>query len=433
MSDRSVPHHGPLSQVPLGGLERLRWILPRRLEAADRGAMQFRRLHQKAWALKTFSEIWLNDDQRVNAIVVDADHEPIVTADPLTAMPVVESVAASSWLDAGCVPPNLVVMNPATGHAHLIWLLDDSIWCRQQPKAIRYARAIQVALGRAVGAKDIGSLTMSAHNPWSTCYQTRVVHAHAYRLDEIARGLDLYLRTWRLGANRQDDDPDFIPCGARNETIFRVVLSRSGSIMRRCRDEKEYEAALQSEATRIHGRCEAALDACEISCAVEWIIKHRPFRCRDRAAECRARRHAEGRSWAARTAPTRAREAEARRLRTEEHLTIVAIAERLGVTTRTVDRYLRDTRPAMTADSQPATILAIPIRDIAPVASDLIGQSHDSLGRSDVLLTADSNASSLLPRTCTVPRRSATCAIRPQQRCLILATMAAWQKFVNTC
>ncbi|MGB8266081.1 MAG: replication initiation protein [Candidatus Velthaea sp.] len=320
-------------------------MLPRELEATDREAWQYRRHHSKGWAVRKFSEIWPNDDKRIILIQVDVDLAPIETVDLLTGLPVFESAAAASWVGAGVPPPNFVVVRKATLHAHLVWLLDDPIWVGKQKTAPRFARALQRALGVAVGAKDLGSLQNGVHNPWSDANQIRIVHDRAYRLRELAEHLDVP-RPWSPKPDANDEyaeDPVAIISGMRNETIFRTLLHRAYRIMRHCKDECSYEAALYAEAERLHRLCEAPLDPDEIPDMLTRIPRYAPFRRRDRAAEVKAKRHAVGRTREAYLAGPTERRERAGRLR-QAGKTVAQIAAELGVDERTIRRYLCDIR-----------------------------------------------------------------------------------------
>jgi hypothetical protein len=358
-------------------LAHLYFSLGRRLEGrTSREKQDMKRIVKgdKAEVLKTCSEVVLNCPERIVALVADVDLAPLVVVGDDGAQTITYP-STTAWKAAGVAEPNLIVLNRVTGHAHLIWLLSHAVFARTQPRAPRYARRIQRALAKACGATDRGSLSMTAHNPWSPVYETIVVSSERRRLADLAQGLVLE-REWtpQFCATNLGEDPVTIPEGTRNQTIFWSVLRAAARIMRRCHSPEEYARALGSEALRFHGFCSAPLDDDEIPHMVRWIAEKFPFRRRDRAAELKAKRHAEGRTWAARVARTNEGRAKAIRLRREGR-TIPAIASALGVTTRTVDRYLRSTRqidaipPTAIGDSstvvssiETRTILAIPIR-----------------------------------------------------------------------
>jgi hypothetical protein len=100
----------------------------------------------------------------------------------------------AAWLEAELPPPNLVVVNPRNGHAHLIYLLGAWVQTdfgdRSRLKVIRYAAAIERAYTAALGA-DPGYASRFHHNPLSDTYVTKVGRDAPYSLAELARYVDL--------------------------------------------------------------------------------------------------------------------------------------------------------------------------------------------------------------------------------------------------
>ena len=100
----------------------------------------------------------------------------------------------AAWIDAGLPPPNLIVVNPKNGHAHLIYQL--GAWVRTDfgipgaIKVMRYAAAIERAYEAALGG-DPGYSGRFHHNPLSPHYSTRVGRDKPYSLDELAQYVDL--------------------------------------------------------------------------------------------------------------------------------------------------------------------------------------------------------------------------------------------------
>jgi len=99
-------------------------------------------------------------------------------------------------LDRGRVAgaPNLVVVNPRNGHAHLVYLL--GAWVQtdfgdsRRLKVVRYAAAIERAYTAALGA-DPAYTGRFQHNPLSDAYVTKIGRDTPYSLDELARYVDL--------------------------------------------------------------------------------------------------------------------------------------------------------------------------------------------------------------------------------------------------
>jgi len=224
--------------------------------------------------------------------------------------------------------------------------------------ASAYAKRVQTALGVACGAKDDHGLTNLMHNPWSECYRVREIHNRLYDLDELAAGIDVIKpkRNWVGPKHDYSEDPACIIAGMRNETIFRTVLARAVSIMRRCKNADQYRIALEEEAMALHKRCEGLLKSDEIPTMLRWIEQHCPYR--SRADRRKEKRHREGRSRQIYLAPTRKNEQETYRLFSLGQ-TLNQIADALGVVVRTVKRYLRKVRMEL-------GIGVAPLRDNSP-------------------------------------------------------------------
>lgn len=339
MTTRSLAHNTEITQAPV---ERLLKLLPKKMRACEKDQYHGLAYQQhKRFAIQQ-SEICVNDDERIVAIVVDVDRPD----------------ASTAWLEVEIPRPNFITISPR-GHAHYVWLLDDkrsgTIWPVKQPNAIRYADAIQQALARAVG----GDLTYAwqsnpTHNPRHSRYVTREIHSQAYRLDELAAGLDL--TTPRKPRWNASHDDILLEIGVRNEGIFRRLLRDSGRVMQRCRDAEAYQEAMTISADEHNKNCDVPLDLKEVATILRSVLKYRSYRKRDRGAEVKAIRHAEGRSWEARVQATQARKARALEMRADG-MTIVEIASKLKVTTRTIDRYLSGQEM-----QNKTTIIAIPIQ-----------------------------------------------------------------------
>ncbi len=100
----------------------------------------------------------------------------------------------AAWIEAELPAPNLVVVNPRNGHAHLVYLL--GAWVQtdfsdsRRLKVVRYAAAIERAYTAALGA-DPAYTARFHHNPLSDAYVTKIGRDAPYSLDELARYVDL--------------------------------------------------------------------------------------------------------------------------------------------------------------------------------------------------------------------------------------------------
>ena len=100
----------------------------------------------------------------------------------------------AAWIEAELPAPNLVVVNPRNGHAHLVYLL--GAWVQtdfrdaRRFKVVRYAAAIERAYTAALGA-DPAYTGRFHHNPLSDAYVTKIGRDAPYSLAELARYVDL--------------------------------------------------------------------------------------------------------------------------------------------------------------------------------------------------------------------------------------------------
>ena len=300
------------------------------MRAAEKGAYHGLAYQQRKYDGLTFSEIVINNQDRILAIVVDVDRPD----------------ASNAWMDADIAAPNFIVIS-WRGHAHYVWVLDDerggTIWPQTQPGAVRYADAIQRELTRAVcGDLRYAWMANPTHNPRHEAYKTIVIRDQPYRLDEIAMGLDLIdsapRRTWNGFESASELDFPLVQ-GARNDGVFRRLMRQATKLMRRNRDDEAYYADLIESAEDLNDQCDVPMDYGEVLEIVDSVLRYRPFQVRDRAAERKARRAEEGRTWTARLDAKRERQEQAIKMR-KSGMLIADIATKLGVTTRTVERYV---------------------------------------------------------------------------------------------
>ncbi len=90
--------------------------------------------------------------------------------------------------------PNLVIINPCNGHAHLVYLL--GAWVQtdfsdpRRLKVVRYTAASERAYTSALSA-DPAYAGRFHHNPPSDAYVMKIGRDAPYSLDELARYVDL--------------------------------------------------------------------------------------------------------------------------------------------------------------------------------------------------------------------------------------------------
>lgn len=97
------------------------------------------------------------------------------------------------WQDTPHVPPpNITVMNPANGHAHLLYGLEVPVYTQQTAKQnpIRFAGAVDVAMIRALDA-DPAYAELICKNPLHPSWQPNVWRQETYDLAELADWVDI--------------------------------------------------------------------------------------------------------------------------------------------------------------------------------------------------------------------------------------------------
>lgn len=103
--------------------------------------------------------------------------------------------AADAWQDAGLPPPNIIAINRANGHAHLLYGITNPV-CKSaaaHQKPLRYAAAIEDAYKERLGA-DLHYVGLLTKNPAHTDWLTEFLHPHFYDLADLADYVDLAVR-----------------------------------------------------------------------------------------------------------------------------------------------------------------------------------------------------------------------------------------------
>ncbi|KAA1171037.1 hypothetical protein FWJ25_17810 [Marinobacter salinexigens] len=137
--------------------------------------------------------------------------------------------AALDWYDRHAPAPNLSVMNPANGHAHLIYLLSAPVAVSDAAriKPVQYLAAIQEGLRSTLEA-DRGYSGLVVKNPANDYWITREWNADPYGLDELA---DCVVLPSPAELRRRASESDYAGLG-RNCTLFEMVRKRAYSLVR---------------------------------------------------------------------------------------------------------------------------------------------------------------------------------------------------------
>lgn len=136
--------------------------------------------------------------------------------------------AALDWSDRNAPAPSLSVMNPANGHAHLIYLLHAPVAVSDAArlKPMQYLAAIQEGLRRRLDA-DRGYAGLVVKNPLHPHWVTRQ-WADDYGLHELA---DNVMLPTPYEMRRRVHDEDYAGLG-RNCTLFEMARRRAYRLVR---------------------------------------------------------------------------------------------------------------------------------------------------------------------------------------------------------
>jgi hypothetical protein len=152
------------------------WYLPQRPLCCDGDYTRLRR-RSRADAL-THSHIETNPAALVNMLVVDIDDS--------------DARAMALWEHQGMMP-NLVMENPANGHAHAAWVLAAPV-CRTDVarlKPLKLARSVTEGLRRSCDG-DAGYAGLLMKNPLSGAWDSEIVAPDAYALGQLRDALEAH-------------------------------------------------------------------------------------------------------------------------------------------------------------------------------------------------------------------------------------------------
>lgn len=161
------------------------WYLPRRPLCCDDDYSQLRR-RSRADALRC-KHVEANPAAQVNTIVVDIDDA--------------EARAIALWEHEGMVP-NLLMENPANGHAHAGWVLTEPV-CRTDMarlKPLKLLHATTEGLRRSCNG-DEGYSGLLMKNPEHPAWESDIIEHDTYDLDQLVHALeehgDMPPASWR--------------------------------------------------------------------------------------------------------------------------------------------------------------------------------------------------------------------------------------------
>ncbi len=112
-----------------------------------------------------------------------------------------QSSAAIAWEDAG-LEPNLIMQNPENGHCHYLYGLEKPIVVPNGPqtKAVKYLSAVTRGLTKAVGGDYSYSGTL-VKNPTHGNWRTMLGRRKLYSLDDIRPHVELNVAVDKIAAD----------------------------------------------------------------------------------------------------------------------------------------------------------------------------------------------------------------------------------------
>ena len=126
--------------------------------------------------------------------------------------------------DANAPAPQMIVINPENGHAHLFYRLKTPVgkWGKSSYRAVMYLTAVYASLARKLGA-DAGYSGNICKNPNSLAWQTYIPNdaPDAYDLGDLADWLDL--PSWSETAKIRNRGYDETTAVGRNVSLFHGI------------------------------------------------------------------------------------------------------------------------------------------------------------------------------------------------------------------
>lgn len=100
--------------------------------------------------------------------------------------------ARFDWSDRSAPPPNLVVLNPANGHAHYLYGLESPVhnYTEARIRPLRYLAAVDVAMTEELGG-DPGYTKLLCKNPLNEKWIVIVPRERLWTLEELASWVDM--------------------------------------------------------------------------------------------------------------------------------------------------------------------------------------------------------------------------------------------------
>ena len=236
--------------------------------------------------------------------------------------------ALFAYHDNNLPRPQIIIKNPENGHAHYAYRLTTPVgnWRKSSQKAIRYFASVQKALRLALGAdKSYGGNLVK--NPCHTSHEVYLTGAKpSYTLSDLAENLDLELYQAQEPAN----DEGY----GRNYSVFQHVRPHGYALA--SAPYSELVRQLQPIAEQYNQRFDVPLFPNELKhivCSIARYCVRKDFTASHKALSER-QSHRSKMRWGDNTDKQKQAQIWA-----AEGVKIGVIAERLGVSRRTLERW----------------------------------------------------------------------------------------------
>lgn len=176
--------------------------------------------------------------------------------------------AGLDWSKRGIPPPNLIVINPQNGHAHLIYELAKPVSLRNSDNRpgealpVRLYKAVRAALTRELDG-DAFYNGLLAKNPLHPSWMSIPGRLEPYTLSELAKALDLTLTVPHAQLAH-----DLLP-GERNCGLFDLARKWAYRAKRNFRFMEDFRDSVYDEIYRLNDQLNDPLDRKECN----WIAK----------------------------------------------------------------------------------------------------------------------------------------------------------------
>jgi hypothetical protein len=191
---------------------------------------------------------------------------------------VIDVDRATNIIPDGAPTANLIVTNPANGHAHVIYELARPVWTKFDPtngdnRPVRYLHAVRRGLTHKLSG-DPNYTGMLAKNPFHDAWITQVGRSEPYTLGELACYVDLSNTAYVANGE------------GRNCSLFDSIRFWAYRAVRTFSDFEPFRAELQDRLTDLNYNLDDPLPQSEVRgigrSVSRWVWRHQSTRLFDK-------------------------------------------------------------------------------------------------------------------------------------------------------